>query len=443
MSEASMDVRVFVAALILVALTGVTIGLWPAIAVFRTGGVQGVLPAGASSPATRLRVRFGLVSAQVALTLALLGGSALLLRSLWNVATVPLGFNAEGVVTLTTTLGRARYPTIEHSTAFFEELLTRAGAMPGTVSAALSDAEPPPRPGLGRALIGVEGRAPEPGVPLPGIGLRHVTPQYLETFGIPLVRGRTFREADWNGEPVVVLNQSAARVLFPETRAVGARIRSAANGPWHTVIGVASDVRNGRSLTDSPVPEMYMLARPGWGPTGRLSLRTTASPADAAAFLRQITADLDPKQFVTIQTADAQLTILTSQPRFIAWLLAAFAALALLVAAAGLYSVASYLVAQRGRDIGVRIALGASPRDVARQVLEEAGRWIGAGAVLGGMLGWMGTRALRSQLYQVDALDPWSWAGALLALSVAVIAAVVRPAHRAARVDPVAALKAD
>ena len=120
---------------------------------------------------------------------------------------------------------------------------------------------------------------------------------------------------------------------------------------------------------------------------------------------------------MTIETGDEQFTLLTAQPRFIAWLLTTFAALALVLAAAGLYSVASYLVLQRRRDIGVRMAIGASPRDVARQFVGEAGRWIIGGAVAGSALGWMGTRALQSQLYQVEALDPWSWTGALLALA--------------------------
>ena len=178
-------------------------------------------------------------------------------------------------------------------------------------------------------------------------------------------------------------------------------------------------------------------------PAGHLSLRTTASPADVAAFLRQIAADIDPRQLVTIQTSDEQLTRLTAQPRFIAWLLTAFAALALLLAAAGLYSVASYLVMQRRRDIGVRMAIGASPRDVARQVVGEAGRWIIGGALVGCALGWMGTRALQSQLYQVPALDPWSWTGALVALALVLVTAVFRPAYRAAHVDPVTALRSE
>jgi ABC-type antimicrobial peptide transport system permease subunit len=164
---------------------------------------------------------------------------------------------------------------------------------------------------------------------------------------------------------------------------------------------------------------------------------------DADAFLRQIVVDLDPLLPATIQTVAEQAARLSERPRFVAWLLSAFAALALLLAAAGLYSVASYLVTQRRRDVGVRMALGASPRDVARQVVGEAGRWIIGGAVVGSALGWIGTRALQSQLYQVEALDPWSWTGALLALALVLVIAVFRPAYRAAHVDPVTALRAD
>jgi predicted lysophospholipase L1 biosynthesis ABC-type transport system permease subunit len=247
-------------------------------------------------------------------------------------------------------------------------------------------------------------------------------------------------------------------MLFAGERGLGRRLRFPAPPPipglpvfprpWYTVVGVIADVRNGQALTDKPNPEIYFATRPGrWvnllpvDPIGVLSLRTTTRPADAAAVLRRIAADLDPKQLVTIQTGEELFTAATSQPRFIAWLLTAFAALALLLAAAGLYSVASYLVLQRRRDIGVRMAIGASPRDVAQQVVGEAGRWIVGGAVAGAALGWIGTRALQSQLYEVQALDPWSWMGALLALAVVLVIAVFRPAYRAAHIDPVGALR--
>ena len=464
-AEASIDLRVFVVAALLVAVTGTAIGVWPAISVFRVGTLPSLRSTGTSSPGSRPHLRFALVTTQVALTLALLGGSALLLRSLWNVVNVPLGFHAERVVTLTAPVSQVRYPTAEHGAAFFEELLARARAMPGAVSVALSDSPPPPL-SSGAMLVGfeAEGRPVAPDAPQPPIRIRSVTPDYVETFQIPVVRGRPFQEADWAREPVVTLNESAERMLFAGESAVGRRIRlpappailgMSAQPVWYTVVGVIADVRNRQALTDEPNPEAYFLARPGrWGGPmaalaarsaqgGTLSLRTTANPADAAAFLAQIAADLDPRQLVTIQTRDELLATMTARPRFITSLLTAFAALALLLAAAGLYSVASYLVTQRRRDIGVRIAIGASPRDVARQVVGEAGRWIVGGAVAGSALGWMGSRALQSQLYQVEALDPWSWTGALLALAVVLVMAVFRPAYRAAHVDPVAALRAD
>jgi len=346
---------------------------------------------------------------------------------------------------------------------FFEELLARARALPGAVSVALSDTAPPPlASGLRLNAWDVEGRTVEPNAPQPTIFARSVTPNYFETFQIPVVRGRSFQEADWAGEPAVALNESAERILFAGERALGRRIRNRplpylidgkpVQPPWYTVVGVTADVRNRQALTDEPSPEIYFVARPGrWGGPmaafpvrgGHLSLRTTARPADAAAFLRQIVTDLDPRQLVTIQTGDELIMTMTAQPRFIAWLLSAFAALALLLAAAGLYSVASYLVLQRRRDIGVRMAIGASPRDVARQVVGEAGRWIVGGAVAGVVLGWIGTRALQSQLYHVEPLDPWSWTGALLALAAVLVMAVFRPAYRAAHVDPVAALRSE
>jgi predicted permease len=455
-ADASIDLRVFVVAALLVVVTGAAIGVWPAISVFRAGEVHGLRSTATSSPAARPRLRFALVTTQIALTLALLGGSALLLRSLWNVINVPLGFDAEHVVTLTARLTPVRYPTGEHRAVFYDQLLARARAMPGAVSVALSDSPPPPLLPL-RLLSGivVEGQPIEPNAPRSPVRVRSVTPQYLETFRIPAVQGRTFQAADAAGEPVVVLNESAERILFAGKRALGGRIRHGllapvppviggqpVQPPWYTVVGVTADVRNRLALTDAPSPEIYVVARPGMaGP--HLSLRTTASPADAAAFLRQIVVNLDSRQLVTIQTGDELLTTLTAQPRFITSLLTAFATLALLLAAAGLYSVAAYLVTQRRRDMALRVALGASPRDVAEHVIGEAGRWIVSGALLGCALGWMGTRALQSQLYEIQPSDLASWAAALLALALVLITAVVRPAYRAAHVDPIAALRAD
>ena len=177
--------------------------------------------------------------------------------------------------------------------------------------------------------------------------------------------------------------------------------------------------------------------------TAFFAVRTTSGADDASAFLKQAVADLDPLLPVTVEPLGKEVARLTERPRFIAWLLSAFAGLALLLAAAGLYGVASYLVTQRTRDIGVRMALGATPGDISRQVVSEAGRWIAAGAVLGCALAWAGTRAIEAQLYGVGSNDPLSWIAALGALCAALLLAVLRPAVRAARVDPMEALRAE
>ena len=208
------------------------------------------------------------------------------------------------------------------------------------------------------------------------------------------------------------------------------------------VVGIAREIRNtGPAL--KPEPEIYTASWYQNSSTAYFAIRTQASAADAAAFLKQAVADLDPRTPVTIEPLEDRVARLTERPRFLAWLLSTFAGLALLLAATGLYGVASYLVTQRTRDIGVRMALGAAPGDISRQVLGEAGRWIVAGAVLGCALAWAGTRALEAQLYGVSSRDPLSWVTALGVLSAALLLAVLRPATRAAHVDPMEALRAD
>jgi putative ABC transport system permease protein len=443
LGEASVDSRVFAVALVLVAVAAVAIGLGPAIAVSRLDGLRGLRSA-TSSPAATPHVRFVLVTTQIGLTLALLAGSALLQRSLWNVVSVPLGFDADRVITLTAALSTSRYPTPERTAAFFEELLARARATPGAVSAVLSNAPVPRGASRVSSNVAVDGRTADPDA-RQQLRIRDVTPQYFEMLRIPLVTGRTFEQADRDGEPVAVVSATAARMLFPGGRGLDQRIRPHPDEPWYRVVGVSADIRNGLRVTDAPEPEIYVLVRRGtWrNRIGRLALQTSASPADAEAMLRRIVADLDPQLPVTIETVEHQVAALTARPRFMTSLLTTFAAFALLLAAAGLYSVAAYLVTQRRRDTAVRVALGAAPRDVAGLVVGEAGRWIVGGALLGCALGWAGTRALQSELHDVQPLDPWSWAAALLALGLALLVAVFRPAYRAAHVDPIAALRAE
>jgi ABC-type antimicrobial peptide transport system permease subunit len=246
----------------------------------------------------------------------------------------------------------------------------------------------------------------------------------------------------------VILSESAARALFPGQDPLGHTVRVPPANEWAEVVGVAQEIRN-TGPTEAPSPELYTL----WRRNGRsvtsfanmafFAIRTQARTADAVAFLKQAVADLDPQLPVTIQLLDDEVAQQTERPRFLASLLSAFAGLALLLAAVGLYGVVSYLVTQRTRDLGVRIALGAAPGDMARDVIGEAGRWIAGGALVGALLAWGVTRAMASQLFEVAAADPASWIGAFAVLVVVLLAAVARPAARAAHVDPIVILQAD
>jgi len=297
--------------------------------------------------------------------------------------------------------------------------------------------------------IPVDGQPRDPNRQHAAIRQRDATPGYFETLRIPVLSGRAFTEDDRDSpQPPVILSESAVRILFPGEDPLGHTVQVVQEPPsWFRVVGVVPDLRNA-GLTEAPQAELYIargrqdnvIARPR---TGNYAVRTSASLADATAFLKQAVADLDPQLPVTIQPLEKEVARLTERPRFLASLLSAFAGLALLLAAAGLYGVASYLVTQRTRDIGVRIALGATPADISRQVVGEAGRWIAAGAVLGCALAWAGTRALEAQLYGVGSRDPLSWIAALAVLSAVLVLAVLRPAIRAARVDPMEALRAD
>jgi predicted permease len=390
-------------------------------------------------------MRFTLVTAQIALTVAMLASSALLLRTLWNQVAVPLGFESERVVTMNVALNPTLYPTGSRG-PFFESLLERIQQIPGTAVATMSNAATPTGISLVGGVVSVDHEPRNALPPGSSIRWREVTPGYFQTFGIPVPRGRTFAATDRTAQPVVILSESAAQILFPGQDPIGHMVQ-APGAEWAEVVGVAREIRNTGPTRESE-PELYTLRRRGSSSsfdssTAFFAIRTQAGTADAVAFLKQAVADLDPKLPVTVELLNVEVARLTERPRFVAWLLSAFAGLALLLAATGLYGVSSYLVTQRTRDIGVRIALGAAPADISRQVVAEAGRWIAAGAALGCALAWAGTRTIEAQLYGVGSRDPLSWIAALGVLCAALLFAVLRPAARAARVDPMEALRAD
>ena len=453
--QASLDLRVFAVAVVLALAAGMAVGIWPALSVLRSAarqyGLRAVAPA-------RPRMRFALVTIQIALTVTLLTGSALLLRTLAHLNAVPLGYDSESVLTMMVVPNVVHYPPDARG-PFFERVLERIREIPGTAAVTMSSAEPPngvalagigfsvdrqpdgPRPGRGRT-----GVVERPSSPF--IRIREVTAGYFETLGIRIVRGRAFAEADRTAQPAVILSESAARILFPGQDPIGHTVRVRGSKEWADVVGVAGEIRN-TGPTVEPQPELYALWRRD-GPsltsvtnTAFFAIRMQAGTTNAAAFLKQAVADLDPQLPVTIQFLDDEVARLTERPRFLASMLSSFAGLALVLAAAGLFGVASYLVTQRRRELAVRIALGAAPGPIARQVITEAGRWIAGGAAGGALLAWVVGRVLASQLFEVAATDPLAWIGAFTVLGVALLTAVALPAVRAARVDPIEALQAD
>jgi predicted permease len=445
--QASLDLRVFAVAAVLTLAAGAVVGIWPTLSVLHSRALQyGLRATAAAHP----RVRFALVTAQIALTVAMLGGSALMLRTLWNLVKVPLGYASERVFTMNVALNPERYAP--HSREpFFERLLERVRGIPGTAAATMTNL---PFPTNGSTMVGfsVDGQ-PDRREIGPTMCWREVTPGYFQTFGIPIVKGRAFEETDRGTKSAVILSESAAQILFPGQDPIGHTVQLRAMFEWTEVVGIARELRND-GLTKEPKPEVYTVWRGDGSAYSRyivplplstafFAVRTTAGAADAAAYLKRAVADLDPLLPVTVEPLEEEVSRLTERPRFVAWLLSAFAGLALLLAAAGLYGVASYLVTQRTRDIGVRMALGAAPADISRQVVLEAGRWIAAGAILGCALAWAGTRVIEAQLYGIESHDPLSWILALGVLCTALLIAVLRPAARAARIDPMQALRVE
>jgi ABC-type antimicrobial peptide transport system permease subunit len=273
--------------------------------------------------------------------------------------------------------------------------------------------------------------------------IRYATPGYVETFRIPIVKGRAFTEADRDERPTAILSEAAERILFPGQNAIGHTIKPL-SGPWHEVVGVVKDIRSG-GLTRDGDAEVYLIRnrRVESMRSGTIALRTTLHATDATGLLKQSLASVDPQLPSDVKTVTEQVAVLTARPRFLATLLAAFAGLALFVAAVGLYAVASFLVTQRTRDIGIRMALGASPSVIAKQVAGEAIYWIAAGAALGYGLAQLAARALAAELFNISATDAWSWASTVGVLAISLLLALITPMRRAGRVDPAIALRAE
>ncbi len=446
-SSVRIDLPVLAFTAAVAAATGLLFGLAPAGPATRTDAASGLREGGRGSagPAAR-RLRAGLTAAQVALALVVLVGAGLLVRSLVRLLHADSGFVADGLLTFNVQLvGPAPGRKPEQRAALAGEVVDRVSRLPGVIAAGGGTGLPPltPQRGTGFVAEGVAEAAPE----ARRAYFLAVTPEYFRALGARVREGRAFSESDAAGAPeVVILNRSLARRLYGAASPIGRRIRLVNpeyGEGWRTVVGVVDDVRYsglddpGEAALYTPFAQTPFL----WT---YVMVRTSAPPMSLAAAIRKTVTDVDS----TLEAAGLKpmadvVAETVAQPRFNVVLLSTFAGLALVLAAVGIYGVISYSVLQRTREIGIRMALGADRGDVLRLVAGEGLRLASAGVVAGLAAAAATARVLATLLFEVQPMDPATYAAAAAFLVLVALLASAIPAWRATRVAPVSALRAE
>ncbi|HKE22228.1 MAG TPA: ABC transporter permease [Bryobacteraceae bacterium] len=441
LNQARLDPRVLLFALTASVVAAMFVGLLPAWERLTLDALSGWRTAGRR----RSWSRQALVAAQVALSLVLLSGASLLARSLRNLETQPLGFQPERVMTASFTLNRQRYGTPAKQDEFYSEVERQLARMPGVSAFALSDSMPPAGGVHGRPFSNMK-IARHPPLPENGgmVAFRSVTPGYFRTLGIPILAGRNFEERERTAaDTPVILSATLARRMFGTENPVGQQIDMDLQSHWLPIVGVAGDVKNS-GLAETAEPEYYRLRTYSYSGLGRdavVLLKTSLDENTVARWVRQQIASVDAGVPVKIAPMSRRVSDLSQRQRFVSALVGLFASFGLLLAATGLYGLLSFLVAQRTREIGVRMAMGATPRAIARMVERQAGIWTACG-VLAGIVASFGLGRMASGLlFRVSPHDPVSLAAAAGVLALAAALAAGWPSYRASRVDPAVSLR--
>ena len=452
LENAGLDATVLGFTLLATLLTGVIFGMAPAFATSRYGASaslreslkEGGHEAGAGGSGNRLRSV--LVIAEVALSMMLLIAGGLLIRSFLQLQQINPGFNPKGVLTASITLPADKYPTGPRRIDFFQEFLEVLARKPEVKAAGIVNALPLSGSNTGIG-ISVEGRPVLRRGEAPIVWLRMVSEEYFRAMSIPLVSGRNFTARD-NLEvpPVAVINQTMASRLWPGENPLGKRFSSgepSGNEPvrWITVVGTVGDVRH-MELVREPDAELYLPYRQ-MAPAGMsVAIRTDLEPMHLATLLRRAVASVDSHQPISnLRSMDQLMSTSISSRRLTMFLLAAFAAVALVLAAVGIYGVISYSVTRRTHEIGIRLALGARGGHVLKMVLGRALLLVAIGEILGLAAAFALRRVIGTQLYVVSSTDPLIFTLVPAALTVTAILAGLIPALRALRVDPLIALR--
>jgi predicted permease len=446
MFDAGVDVKVLAFSLALSVITGLLFGLLPALDAARADLHDSLKEGGRGSSAGRTgeRVRRGLVVAQVGLALMLLVGAGLLIRSFNELTRVKLGYDPDHVLTAGLRIAGPRYDSTGTVSQFYDGVLGEVGRSPGVV--AVGAVTMLPTTGSVFTSLRIEGQ-PVDEKNLPDLGYVAIRGDFFKAMRIPIVAGRAFSSADSRDGPEgAIFNETAARRFFPKGDAVGHRIRIGPNpnGTWITIIGVAGDTR--MQGLDLPVrPAMYAdHRREDWDRTLSLVVRTAGNPTAVESVIRRAVKAQDPAIAIRdVKTLNDVVGSSLASRRFALGLAASFAFVALALAAIGIYGVLSYMVSNRTREFGVRIALGASTGSVLVLVVRQGLAWSLFGVVLGVGGAMAGGQVLQKMLYGVTALDAWTYLAVVTVLLAVAATACLVPAARATRVDPLTSMRAD
>ncbi len=423
-------------------LTGLLFGLAPALlaAQEKLGEALKSASRSSSSHASAARFRSSLVVAEVSLSVVLLVGAGLLIQTLVQIQRAPLGFEPAGLSFAPVVLPAARFTTTAARTAAFDQLLRRVRVIPGITHAAWSQGVPP-RTGITFGELEIEGRTMSPGDKVSVIGFNSVAPDYFKVLGLSLKAGSVFG-SDTSAHPVMI-NETLAHRYWSGTTAIGARMRMSRTGEWMTIAGVVDDVTIPSTGETSTAMSLQLYAPfDGAFEDGTLVMRSSSNSPGLLALLVREAAAIDPWiRIRSVESVAAAMDRELTGPRFNVALLTAFAGLALLLSAAGLYGVIAYSVSQRAREMGIRLALGAPPRALLRLVVSQGARLTIGGLAIGLAAAAATTRLLADQLYGVSPLDPTVFLGAVVLLGVIALTASTVPALRATRVDPVVTLR--